>query len=203
MEIKNTTVNRALSEMATSVQGIKDELKKIDDNYIQATATTGEWNSTAAADYIDSIARQLSDFASQFNTKIPQATERFVEGVNMVNTGETDLRVHMPNLTTLPSIERHWDAQDTDYKTTDSYASFTSTNFTTHMQFILNRLGECKSYMEQAQKEGMAGYFCNELLGEFTSLTDSATEVIEKYDSKAAENASTKEKNINHIKSAT
>lgn len=199
--ISLSTVKAQLSNFVEECTECATTMKLIDAVYVDATSS--EWNTPAAGQYIDGLCSAFNNFSSQFNSKYDQGLQSFVDGVNVLAKHEEANLVSKPALTTLPQLAKNWTPQSEDFNVPQDYASFTSSHLTVNIDRLIEHVESMQGCIDTAVENGLDASFCTTLRTELNALKKSAQEVAKEYDGKAAQAAVEQDTAVSTIQSNT
>ena len=162
-----------------------------------------EWNTKAAADYIDSLCNAINDFSSQFNTKMQAGIFDFHQGVNRLLSEEKIPIIQSVTFYRITHIQRDWNPQETQFNLPEDFVKFTKDNFRPAIEGLNQALEDIKSYMNTAVRLGLNDSFCTRLRSALIELVNSARNVAEKFSTNAASAAANRDKTTLSLKNNT
>lgn len=201
LQISLSTVKAQLSTFISESGGCKASMDAINNNYI--AATDAEWNTPAAATYIDGLCSAFNNYIQQFNQYYQEGVDSFVEGVNELARHEDASPVPSQTVEKLTELTKSWAGQEEDFNIPEDYAGFTSSNLTSNINELVSHIESMQQCIDVAVDNGLNGAFCTQLRGSLEKLKTSATEVAQEYNGKAAERAVNQDTAIQTIKSNT
>ena len=195
------TVKSQLNSFVAKTGECVSIMKKINNDYIEATQQ--EWNTPAAATYIDGLCGAFNDYISQFNSKFQEGIDDFVAGVNALTENENAEIVSNVSIELLPELSKSWSGNSTQFNIPENYEGFTNVNLTGNIGELSVTLDGMQDCINTAVQSGLADSFCTNLRSSLEALKASAAEIANEYSGKAAERAVNQDTNISTIKSNT
>ena len=200
-QISLSTVKAELSGFISDSGSCVSTMSTINSAYVDGTQA--EWNTPAAAQYIDSLCSVFNEYIRQFNQYYQQEVDLFVAGVNRLAQNEDADPVPQQSVQQLQSLTKGWAGQPEDFNIPQDFASFTSSNLTTNINELVSHIESMQRHIDVAVENGLDGSFCTQLRGSLETLKNSANDVAREYDAKAAERAVNQDTAISTIKSNT
>lgn len=200
-QISLSTVKGELSGFIADSGSCASTMSTINSSYVEGTQA--EWNTPAAAQYIDGLCSAFNDYIRQFNQNYQEGVDSFVEGVNELARNEDADPVPQQSVEQLQSLTKGWAGQPEDFNVPQDFASFTSSNLTANIEKLVSHIESMQRHIDVAVESGLDGSFCTNLRGSLERLKNSANEVAREYDGKAAERAVNQDTAIATIKSNT
>ena len=202
IKVDTTVVVDQFTRVANKIKECNRLVKQINTFYVEGMYS--EWNTKAAADYIDGLCNAINDFSSQFNTKIQAGIDDFSAGVRQILTVEKiTLAMQIGAITPIGSIKRDWNPQETQFNLPEDFEKFTKDKFKPAIDSLCQNLDEMKAYVNTAVQRGLEDKFCTRLRNSLTELLNSAKTVAEEYSSDAASSAANKDKTTLSLKNNT
>lgn len=201
LKISLSTVKAQLSNFVSHSTQCAAAMSTINSNYIEGT--NNEWNTPAAATYIDGLCSAFNDYISQFNQYYQEGVDNFVDGVNVLARNEDADPVSPQTVEKLTELSKGWAGQPEDFNIPEDFAGFTNSNLTANINKLIENLSSMQNCIDVAVDNGLQGSFCTSLRESLGKLKSSAEEVAREYDGKAAERAVNQDTAIQTIKSNT